>query len=211
RSIVLQNIFVITHTESVHHVEQLGGGWYDTPLTEKGKTDAHRVARSLSAQVQADALSIFSSDLKRCTDMAAIFQEVFGCTYKADPRLREMSCGSAEGMSRQWQDMHINPVPANNNRLDHRVFEGAESRREVGARITRFIEDELAGIDHTAIVITHGFALTFFIAAWLRIPVEHMDYCEFRSTPGGVTHLSQDTLFRNRSLVGLNATSYLKK
>ena len=89
------------------------------------------------------------------------------------------------------------------------VFEGAESRREVGERITRFIDEVFSSIEGSAIVITHGFALTFFIAAWLRIPVEHMDYCEFRASPGGVTHLNQHEPFRNRVLVSLNDLSYV--
>ena len=120
-----------------------------------------------------------------------------------------MSFGNAEGKHRQWQDLHIKPVPYDLNRLDHRVFEGAESRREVGTRITRFIEEVICKIDDTAIVITHGFALTFFIAAWLRFPVEHMDHCVFNASPGGVTRLSQDEKFGNRVLATLNDTSYV--
>ena len=141
--------------------------------------------------------------------MAEIFQEVFSSTFKSDPRLREQSCGVAGGKDKQWQHTHIKPVPDDGNRLDHRVFEGGESRREVGERITRFVKEELADIDGSAIVITHGFALTFVIAAWLRIPVEHMDYCEFRSSPGGVTHLTEDQHFSNRTLLKLNDSSYI--
>jgi len=205
----LKDLFVITHTESVHHVEKLGGGWYDTPLTERGKNDASRIATRLFDRLGTREIPILSSDLQRCTDMAAIFQKVFASPYQVDQRLREMSCGSAEGQAREWLDAHLNPVPDDENRLDHQVFEGAESRREVGMRVTRFLED-LCKTDHEQVlVITHGFALTFLIAAWLRVPVDNMDYCEFRATPGGVTHLSENKQFGNRVLVRLNDTSYV--
>ena len=205
----LRDVFVVTHTESIHHVKKIGGGWFDTSLTDKGLADAKRIALSLFDDIETRGIPIFSSDLKRCSEMAEIFQEVFSSTFKADPRLREQSCGVAGGKDKQWQNAHIKRVPEDGNRLDHRVFEGGESRREVGERITRFVEEELADIEGSAIVITHGFALTFVIAAWLRISVEHMDYCEFRSSPGGVTHLTEDQYFRNRTLLKLNDSSYI--
>ena len=61
----------------MHHVKKLGGGWYDTPLTEKRKTDARRIALHRAGQIETTNLSMYSSDLLRCTDMATIFQDVF--------------------------------------------------------------------------------------------------------------------------------------
>ena len=29
----MKNLFVITHTQSLHHIERKVGGWYDTGLT----------------------------------------------------------------------------------------------------------------------------------------------------------------------------------
>lgn len=120
-----------------------------------------------------------------------------------------MSFGRAEGQTRQWQDAHIKPVPDDENRLDHRIFVGAESRRDVGARMTQFVNDVSSVDKQRMIVLTHGFALTFLIAACLRVPPMHMDFCEFRASPGGVTHLSENAQFGNRVLNGFNDMSYV--
>lgn len=43
----MRDLFVITHTESVHHIENKVGGWYDTGLTEQGQKNAHAAAERL--------------------------------------------------------------------------------------------------------------------------------------------------------------------
>ena len=36
----MKEIYVVTHTQATHHVDRLVGGWFDSELTEKGRTDA---------------------------------------------------------------------------------------------------------------------------------------------------------------------------
>jgi len=205
----MKDVWVVTHTESFHHVKRLGGGWYDTHLTEKGKKDAQRIALKLYERIKKKEIPIISSDLKRCTDMAESFKTVFSGSFETDSRLREMGYGVAEGKAQKWQQEHIQPRPIDNNRIDHRVFGGAESRRDIGQRITNFVNDKLANIENTVLVITHGFALTFIIMAWMNIPVVNMDYCKFSSFPGGVTQLREDDFFGNKTLVSLNDMSFI--
>ncbi|MCD4663268.1 phosphoglycerate mutase family protein, partial [Agrobacterium sp.] len=61
----MKNIFVVTHTQSVHHVENKVGGWYDTELTPKGRADAEATAAKLTAMIGSAPVEIFSSDLLR--------------------------------------------------------------------------------------------------------------------------------------------------
>lgn len=47
----LKDLFVVTHTESIHHVENKVGGWYDTDLTPRGQRDAEATAERLAMLV----------------------------------------------------------------------------------------------------------------------------------------------------------------
>jgi probable phosphoglycerate mutase len=47
----MQNIYVVTHAQSIHHIQGLGGGWYDTSLTEKGVKQAETLADFLYGEI----------------------------------------------------------------------------------------------------------------------------------------------------------------
>jgi len=59
------------------------------------------------------------------------------------------------------------------------------------------------------VVVTHGGALTFVVAAWIRMPLASVGYAAFRATGGGITHLREDDFFHNRQVVSLNDTDHL--
>ena len=198
----MRNVYVVRHTESVHHVQGLAGGWYDTSLTDKGKEQARKVADGLFNEVQKPGIPIWSSDLKRCSEMADVFAAVFRSPVTLDRDLREMSGGECEGKNQEWVVGNVMPLPKDGNRLDHHAFIGSETRRDVGTRMQSFLERLTAGQAQDMIVITHGFAMSFLIMAWFKVPVEHMDYCDFsRTRPGSVTLLHEDDVFRNRHIV----------
>jgi 2,3-bisphosphoglycerate-dependent phosphoglycerate mutase len=206
----MRNIYIITHTESVHHVQGLAGGWYDTSLTEKGKTQAAKLATNLHSEIKLTGIPIYSSDLKRCAETAQEFAKVFGSTIILDKNLREMNFGECGGKTKEWYDKHIIPPPKDGNRLDHRLFNNAESRRECGQRAYAFINQLLDNMDKDVIVITHGHIRKFLIMAWIKMPVENMDYVDFKTNSGSVTLLSEDDFFGNRTIVYVNRLDFLK-
>lgn len=85
----MKNIFVVTHTQSVHHVENKVGGWYDTELTPKGKADAQATAEKLVALIGNASVEIFSSDLLRASQTAAIIAEHLKSPFETTDGLRE--------------------------------------------------------------------------------------------------------------------------
>lgn len=205
----MRNIYIVRHTESVHHVQGRLGGWYDTSLTEKGKMQATKIATSLYNQIKLQNIPLYSSDLKRCSEMADIFSKVFKSEVTLDSNLREINFGDGGGKPREWHDSNIIPPPADGNRLDHCPFKNAESRREVGKRARNFINQLLKKPEENIIVITHGFFSTFLIMAWLKVPVKNMDYCNFRVNPGGVDLLNEDNFWRSRNVVYFNRLDFL--
>jgi probable phosphoglycerate mutase len=205
----MKNVYVVTHTEATHHIQGLAGGWYDTSLTENGRNQARKIAVALYSEIGEQNIPIYSSDLKRCTETAEAFAEVFNSTVILDRNLREMSWGDADGKDREWINENSTPKPADGNRVDHQVVRNSESRRDVGTRIQSSVNQIVNKPDNNVIIITHGAALTFVIMAWLRVPVENMGYCKFQARPGGVTLLHEDDIFEERCVMFINKQDYL--
>jgi 2,3-bisphosphoglycerate-dependent phosphoglycerate mutase len=206
----MRNIYIVRHTEAEHHVQNLGGGWYDTPLTEKGKTQAQRIAENLFKEIGVRGLPVYSSDLKRCVETADAISKIFGSSVTLDRNLREMNFGECGGQTREWQKAHIVYPPRDGNRLDHRPFNGAESRRDVGTRAHNFMDGLLKHQDENVIVVTHGFFTSFIIMAWMEIPVEHMGYGEFQGKSGGVALLTENDSWRNRNVLYTSRMDFME-
>jgi 2,3-bisphosphoglycerate-dependent phosphoglycerate mutase len=205
----MRNIYVVRHTEAEHHVKNLAGGWYDTSLTEKGKEQAEKIAENLFKEVKITSIPIYSSDLKRCAEMADIISKKFKSKIILDRNLREKSSGEGDGKPKQWYDAHI-IHPQDDNHLDYRTFKGAESRREVGIRAHTFLNGLLQKNEENTIIVTHGFFTTFLILAWMKIPAEHMDYGELRGHSGGVALLNEDDFWKNRNVIYTNRMDFLE-
>jgi probable phosphoglycerate mutase len=205
----MRNIYIVRHTEAEHHLQKLLGGWHDSSLTEKGKNQAAQIATKLFIEINARGIPVYSSDLKRCSEMADIFSKVFGSTVIYDKNLREMNFGDGDGKPQKWYVENIAPRTPGSNRLEYRPFKNAESRRDVGKRACAFLESLSDTPDKTVIAITHGHISSFLIMAWLKVPVENMDYGDFKVSSGGVTLLNEDDLWGNRNIVYTNKMDYL--
>ncbi len=205
----MKTIYVVAHAESVHHVEQKVGGWYDTGLTEKGQEQAKAVSKRLKEIIEDGGMPLItSSDLLRAKQTAQVIGTEFNCEVRTTPDLREMSQGSAEGKPQKWLDDRITVAP-DDNRLDHVAIENGESKRDFISRIYRAVDEVVNHDASTHVVVTHGFALTFVVARWIGMPIESAGFVNFRSSSGGITHLHQDEFWNNRSVISLNDTTHL--
>lgn len=210
----MRRLYVVTHAQAQHHLEGLVGGWYDSDLSEHGHVQASRIAQAMRHLVPADAHArVYTSDLRRAMQTAAPLAQVLGVHPESDARLREISYGSAEGKPQAWLDERLVPAPDTaTGRLDHRFgLADAESRREFGGRIYQALESILEAECEYQVIVTHGYALTMIVAAWLRVPLTDAAWISFVATSGGITHLREDDRYRSRSVVFLNRTDHLVK
>jgi 2,3-bisphosphoglycerate-dependent phosphoglycerate mutase len=205
----MKNLFVVTHAQAIHHVEKKVGGWYDTGLTPQGKADARAIAEQLAARIGDARTEIFSSDLLRASQTAAIIAERFQCAFETTRDLREISYGSAGGMPQAWLDARQTPA-SDDNRMDHRGgIEDGETRREIAERVYRAMDTIISRPIETQIVVTHGFALTFVIAAWIKMPIDATGHVSFPVPSGSITHLQQDDYSQSRAVIRLADISHL--
>ncbi|WP_223568946.1 histidine phosphatase family protein [Agrobacterium tumefaciens] len=206
----MKNIFVVTHAQSLHHIEKKVGGWYDTGLTQQGYSDANAVADRPSSVVKGP-VEIFSSDLLRASQTADVIGERLDRPVHTDSDLREISYGCAEGMPQEWLDARQSPAP-DDDRMDYRGgIENGETRREVAERVYRAVDAIVSRPCETQIIVTHGFALTFVIAAWIKMPVDAVAYVSFPARSGSITHLKQDDYWRSCAVVSLADCSHLQE
>ena len=204
----MKQIFVVTHAESVHHVEGRVGGWYDTPLTDNGRRQAGQIAERLHSLLRKQTAELFSSDLLRAAQTAEAIGARFGVEAALMPALREMSNGVAEGQPESWLGRNRVP-PSGDDQLDYRGVIKGETRREVAARIFPALDEIAARECETQIIVTHGFALTFVVAAWIGMPIETLGRVSFPVRSASITRLASDPYWRNRAVLSLGDVTHL--
>jgi len=207
----MQDVYVVTHPHAEHTERDLVGGWFDSRLTPRGLADAHRVADELARRRTGASrpLRVTSSDLARCAETAHVVGATLGVDVTLDARLREISFGEAEGRPNAWLAERQVPAP-DDDRLDHRgPVAGAETRREVATRVGSCVRGLMADREHDHVVVTHGYAQSFVVTTWLGVPVDAAGFASFATTPGAITHLRHDDLWRNRTVVSLARTGHL--
>ncbi|MCQ1957430.1 histidine phosphatase family protein [Arthrobacter sp. zg-Y826] len=205
----MRNLYVVTHPEATHHVENLVGGWHDSALTSRGLADAQRAARAVRGRIPGDGGTVlFGSDLLRTRQTAEAVGELLGLETVFDPDLREQSYGSAEGTPAGTTPYQ--PPPANGDRMHHHDGnEGSETRFEWAGRAYRVLDRILATGARDMIVVTHGGTATYLIAAWIGMPLHAAGYVKFNVAPGSITHLREDDFYRDRQVVALSEVGHL--
>lgn len=207
----MRSIHVIAHPEATHHVEGVVGGWHDSDLTPAGARAAEAIARALRSAIPDGAeVELFSSDLRRARRTADAVAEKFGVTPMLDRRLREKSYGDAEGRPRDWLDQRFMPPPATGDRMGHdEGVPGAETKATFAERVYAAMDDVLQRPCEHQIIVTHGFALTFVVASWIKMPIDSLGYVNLRAPSGSITTLCEDDFFHNRQVVSLGVTGHL--
>jgi probable phosphoglycerate mutase len=204
----LTTAYIVTHSEATHHVDGIVGGWHDSALTALGHRQAEAIANVLLERIEGRP-TLYSSDLTRTRQTADAIATAFGVDVELSADLREASCGVAEGKPHRWLQERIVLPPNDGNRLDHRICEGAETRRETGARIYQFVDALLADPPTETIIVTHGFAMSFVVFAWLGIPIEHLQFARLPAQSGSITTVEWSDDWGDRNVLKLNETDHL--
>ena len=209
----MKHLYVVAHAQATHHTEGRVGGWSDSELTDLGRRQAASVARRIRQLVPEDApMELYASDLRRAHQTAEAIARLVCVPIQTTPDLREISYGEAEGKPQAWLDERFAHPPTLGNRMDHRVgIPGGETRREFAERVSRAVDRILTSLCPHQVVVTHGFAVTFVVAAWIRMPLDAAGSIAVQSTSGGITRLAEDDVFRNRAIIAVNETAHLDR
>ena len=144
-------LYVIRHGQSVNNLNMIWSGWFDAPLTDKGRADALKAAEVIKG-IKPD--KVYASDLCRAIETAKI--AVPGCTPITTPLLREVNVGSIASTP------IANTTPEMRARIKEEgyTFLGGESKEEFKQRIANFMSLMEKEECDTVFAFCHG--------GWLR-------------------------------------------
>jgi broad specificity phosphatase PhoE len=157
-------LLLARHGETDWNRELRIQGSSDIALNDLGREQARALAKEL-ADVELDA--IYASDLVRARETADAVAATHGLEVRLDPRLRERSFGSWEGLTRE--DIAAFPEGSRHD---------GESDEEVRARVLGAIE-EIARRHRgeQVLVVSHGGALNTLWHHALGVRVERWENC----------------------------------
>jgi broad specificity phosphatase PhoE len=143
-------IWLARHGETADNADGRVQGSIDTPLNDRGREQARRLADEAA---DLDVRALYSSQLARALETAQIVGERIGLQPRVDPRFAESYRGEWEG--RLLSDIERDEPDAwhawRSGRHDFR-FPGGESLAEHVARVG----DVLTEVEQPALVVCHG-------------------------------------------------------
>lgn len=187
-----QELWLVQHCESEHHVSDLTGGWTDTPLTPRGVRQAEATAHRLVRDLAGSTPTLYSSDLLRASQTADVVGPALGVDVRIEPDLRERNYGAATGMTKGWERENASPRSGRGADLDRRPFDGAETSREFFGRVTDCVDRLRASATDPLVLVTHGGVVRAVVGWWLEMTPEQYDVTTFGTRAGSITTLRTD-------------------
>ncbi len=162
----MTSIYLIRHGQTAWNLEKRFQGQADIPLNEDGKAQAAAVAAWLdNRDVTFD--TIYTSDLERARETAQIIGQHLGVTPRIEHNLRELNCGSWEGL--QADDIRRDfpgQLEAWRDAVDTYTIPQGECVIDVQKRVWSFYES-LEQPDQTVMIVAHGVTLLSLVCKML--------------------------------------------
>jgi probable phosphoglycerate mutase len=135
------HVVIIRHGQSQGNAEGRFGGHTDTPLSPRGRKQAHATAKALAAE---NFSAIYSSDLPRAIETASPLAELTGVALQTTDALRERSVGVMEGLTfEEAAEQHPEQYQALLRRDFEHVLAGGESYRQTLDRASRQLDEAI--------------------------------------------------------------------
>ncbi len=161
----------IRHGETSDNTRGAYLGHKDVPLNDRGREQARKTAEKL-ARLFPDITALYSSDLQRAGETAAIIAEACGqMNVQTDRALRELHFGRWDGQTFSqiwereadtWQQWYQNPFVI--------AAPGGETLQQLGDRVDLWLEREMNTWKKgdTIVVVSHGGPIRWFQSRWIQ-------------------------------------------
>ncbi|UCE06345.1 MAG: histidine phosphatase family protein [bacterium] len=204
----MREIIIVQHCQSEHHVNNLTGGWTDTPLTDLGYRQAEATAKRIAFLTTNKEFVLYSSDLLRAKQTAEIISYKLGIKITFSKQLREINNGVAVGKTKEWANEHRNVTSGESFSIDYREFDKGESWREFYNRICNFMKIVLEKDEEQILIVSHGCAIGYIIAWWMQFTPLMLEQNCFQSKPGSISILKKNK-YKQHSIILFNDTCHL--
>lgn len=185
---------------------RLQGSSSDSGLSPRGKIQAEEIASRLTSEM---IEAIYSSDLPRAMETAAIIAAPHGLAVVPEPRLRELNLGLWDGMlEKDVQERYALELSRWQTDMMKEAPPGGESFGQLAQRVEKAWKEIAAQHPQKAVVVIgHYFSLQAILCTALGLkPSDHMP---FFLSPGSISELRLDE--GKVILYLLNDTSHLKE
>jgi len=162
--------WLVRHGQTDWNVQRRYQGHTDIPLNSLGRAQAQALAAELNG---CQIAAIYSSDLSRALETAAILAQHTGATVTPDRRLREISMGAWEGRTLAEVNKELPDGSAGLAYKEaHSRAPGGESLAEVAERVRAFA-DEVAESHpgQIVLVVMHGLSLAALRCLAVGLPL----------------------------------------
>lgn len=133
------NVLLIRHGQSKGNAERRFGGHTATPLSSRGRNQAHKTAHTLKSE---SLTAIYSSDLARAMETAEPLSKLTRLPVHATTAFRERSVGIMEGLTfEEAAQQHPEQYAALLRRDFEHVLKGGESYRQLLDRARQKLDD----------------------------------------------------------------------
>jgi broad specificity phosphatase PhoE len=164
----MATLLLARHGQTDWNAERRWQGHTDRPLNERGRAQAKALAERLA---DVELTAIYSSDLARARDTAAVVAERQGLEVRTLRDLREVDVGSWAGLTRAEAEARF-PEAFARWQEGHPGWADGESYEAMTARVVRAAR-EIAAAEHEspALVVTHAGPIRALHAAALGIDI----------------------------------------
>ena len=204
----MTKVLLIRHGQSVANSEGRLQGCLDSPLTDRGREQAHALARRLVREGWSVS-TIHASDLRRAADTAEILATALQTPLFLDERLREYDVGLLTGLNEgEIKDQYPEIWHALRHSPEWPAIPGEEGSHAFHQRIASVLDNIRSNHsgDGSVAVVSHGRTLSMILAQLLGI--DHDRRMIFRF---GNTSLSVVELYSHRvMLASLNDLFHLE-
>jgi phosphoserine phosphatase len=161
-------ILLARHGQSDWNATARWQGHADRPLTDTGREQARALAARL-AHIELDA--VYSSDLRRATDTAAVVAAAQGLDVRERPELREVDVGSWSGLTRKEAEKRF-PEGFSRWREGHPGWVDGESYEDMTDRVLAAVSGIARDYEGgRVLVVSHGGPIRALHAAALGLDV----------------------------------------
>jgi len=165
-------IYLVRHGETEWNRIRRYQGWSDSPLTDRGRAQAQAIGRFLCTLPEAQSADLVASPIGRARHTAEIIRECLGRSepLRFDDRLRELSFGSWDGLTRA-DIAALMPGAFDEERREEWYFAtpDGETYEVFAGRVGAWLAEAQAG-DQPLIVVTHGVVTRILRGLYAGLP-----------------------------------------
>jgi len=165
-------IYLVRHGETEWNRIRRYQGWSDSPLTDQGRAQAQAIGRFLCTLPEAQSADLVASPIGRARHTAEIIRECLGRSepLRFDDRLRELSFGSWDGLTRA-DIAALMPGAFDEERRDEWYFAtpDGETYEVFAGRVGAWLAEAQMS-DQPRIVVTHGVVTRILRGLYAGLP-----------------------------------------